>query len=171
MAWATTTIDELLPAMRRDIPEAPEVALLAELRDTVADFCTRTLYWRETLGPIALAEDAQTVEFSLPAGLEVRQVAQLEVSADETQLFATVAVVPAMDSDLIGRLIVSRWKSAIVAGAIARMLMMPRKVWTDPALSKLHDETYEDAVTAATIEANNGYNTMFRNPGMTYSDF
>lgn len=171
MAWATTTIDAFLPDVRADIPSAPEAALLHHIRNSVLDFCSRSLYWREELGPLAFSDVTETLEFAVPEGLDIRQVTAMELSDDETELFVKVAVVPERNTDIVAQLIVDRWYDAIVSGAKGRLMMMPQKEWTDPALATLYRQHFESSVLAARREASNGFNTVFRNPGMTYSDF
>lgn len=64
-------------------------------------------------------------------------------------LYITVAVKPATGSEFVPQILLDDHKEAIVAGTLARLLMIPKKDWTDPGTAGVHAAAFERGMTDA----------------------
>lgn len=169
MAWDTTTVDVYLSEVKSEVPAVTEFAILHHTRNVVREFCEKSLYWREELSPQAFdSENTSSVQFDVPAGLDIREITKLELANEDTQIIVTIAVTPERNSDVVATQIVDRFWNEIASGIKARLMLMKDKPWSDPQLGAFHLKKFEDCIGLAAQNANNGYNTTFRNPGMKY---
>lgn len=71
-------------------------------------------------------------------------------------LYMTVVVKPAPNSEYVPELLLNDHKQAIVDGALARLLMLPTKDWTNGALAGAHTAAFVGAITEASRRARRG---------------
>lgn len=76
--------DELIDEIQFEIPEAPYDSIAHYLRRAVIDFCEKSHYWQEDIGPIRVT--SASIEYDLPVSRTFAVVSVLEVSfADTTE--------------------------------------------------------------------------------------
>jgi len=78
---------------------------------------------------------------------------------ENSELAATVALMPSQDAQTCGDIIYADFRDAVTAGASARLKSMSDKPWTDPNLVMLRRSEYEAGVTAAMSRASDSYAT------------
>lgn len=69
----------------------------------------------------------------------------------------TVALAPTYESSGIERYIPQHFIEGIAAGALARMLVMQNKPWTDPALAAVFANRFNNEIAAASAIAEQGF--------------
>lgn len=69
---------------------------------------------------------------------------------------AQISVCPTLTSTGVEQVFFEQWKEGIINGALARVLRMPDRHWTNLAESKMRHEWYENARDVATAQANKG---------------
>lgn len=65
------------------------------------------------------------------------------------EINAVFAVTPTLTATYVDTLLYDTWLEAIVAGAKSKLLMMPKKVWTDPQLASMYLKEYKLGVNNA----------------------
>lgn len=148
----TVALDQLAPAVLANAPNVPDPALSSALRRSAREFCRQTQIWREWLGEtdpvdgvfryqVMAPMDAEFVAIvgTRPADLQDR----IEVVSSGMYLtldFPQVpsepfdiqaAFMPTMDASSIPALLANEWDSALVAGALAFLMDIPKADWTD----------------------------------------
>lgn len=74
-------------------------------------------------------------------------------AAAGNQVSMRVTIAPNRECDTIPDLLGEKWREGIIAGAKARLMRMPKRDWTDPMLSGVHDAIFWDYVARAKREA------------------
>lgn len=64
-----------------------------------------------------------------------------------------VAVKPSLDATGVETWFADRYRNSIVSGALALLMAIPEKRWSNPTLALYHGGLFEAGVTAATAEA------------------
>ena len=62
---------------------------------------------------------------------------------------AVFAVTPTLDATYVDTILYDTWLEALVAGSKAKLLLMPKKSWTDPQLANLYMKEYRTGVNNA----------------------
>jgi hypothetical protein len=73
--------------------------------------------------------------------------------AQGLKLSLRAAFVPRLDAQYLDDALVNDWYEALLAGAKARLMAMPRRAWSDPQLAAYHKGAFNDAKTEARIAA------------------
>ncbi len=66
-----------------------------------------------------------------------------------SSLYLTVSIKPTPSSEFVPELLLNDHKQVIVSGALARLLLLPNKDWTDKQLASVHMASFANGVSEA----------------------
>jgi hypothetical protein len=161
-------------------PGAPTLIVRAALLDAIQEFCRRTRCWREAFSVEVDAREELAYRVSLPRGVAAIEPVEVKLGGhpvnkdvvrvtddeeltviDNPSLHGTLegllAVEPTDDADEIPNQIMREHREALVNGALARLLRMPRVDWSNPGLGEQRHAEFEHAIDAAEYRAADGY--------------
>lgn len=72
-----TSYDDFLPYVLQDVPGCPEIAAVHAIRNTVIDFCEKSLVLQADLDPVSLVAGTADYDLEPPAGTLVTQIIKL----------------------------------------------------------------------------------------------
>jgi len=73
------------------------------------------------------------------------------------QLDINASVKPSRVSDVIEGYVLDKYDTVIANGALAKLVAMPKKAWSNPDMYSYHNNLFEDGKTKAKIERAKGY--------------
>lgn len=88
-----------------------------------------------------------------PTAFNIIPIPQATVTGAFT---AQIAVIPTLTSTGVEQVFFEQWKTGIIDGALARVLRMPGREWTNLAESEKRHQWYESARDVATAQTNKG---------------
>lgn len=163
-------LSNLYSDVKLHVPLSPDILLARALNDAARQFCARALCWEEDLDPIIPVAGQTTYDLDLPggavlvkvyglSGVGVVDLVEKTVMFDEVPtetVTLRVALQPSRTATTIPDVVGERFGEAIAAGAIARMLIMPGKEWTNPQMAAYHMGVYEAGVSDALVRRARG---------------
>lgn len=94
------------------------------------------------------AETGNPKYFFLPSLTEFR-VVPIPTTSNANAFLGTVVLKPTRSATTIDSTIASQWMEVIAAGAKARLMMMPKRVWTDFNMAAVMEKQFKDGINAA----------------------
>lgn len=185
MIWS-----DLFPRILPHVPGCPEPLVEDVVRQTAIAFCRETKVWEEQLENVYPVAGITKYALNLPDETSVLSIAsavQGKTSTDEGEsLTPTLNVFnaltfdssmspdngpievrailkPSEDSSGMPDRIGYGYDTAIIHGAIASLVVMPKKDWSAPELAGFHQGIYKSELTEARLErAMNGNEAPLR---------
>jgi hypothetical protein len=182
MADLSSLLDDVMP----EVPGAQRSFVLHHLWRTAEDFCKRTKIDQRWLTDITTTT-APSYTLTAPADCALVEIMRVEfddeeifpITQEETAVGMAYSVSPdfvltlnepaagllsvkaAVMPDAVGSTIkpdlLKQWGTALAAGAKARLMLMPKKAWTDQATGLVYRRDYESAVASAELVAIKGH--------------
>ncbi|MBO9492228.1 hypothetical protein J7384_17840 [Endozoicomonas sp. G2_1] len=169
-------LDELLPLLKLEANGVPDFIARNILRLSLQEFCQESDYWRVEVRLSELGD--QLYRYSLPAGLIVCRLVQVQTEDGEIVLKANVdyeepergqllllnnitdskplkvfaSVKPDSDGDDVSESLFENYREAIVSGALVRLLRQPDKSWSNPNMVPYHENKFSEGYRAARRE-------------------
>ncbi len=183
---ATTALTEFYARVMPELPNCPKPMILPAIRDVTRAFCRKTLAWQEELDAIKVVEDLADYDLDIPGGTNLVGVVLVtvdEVVIDPTTDYAedianktvtliptpgantadgedgmvvTVALEPSLTADSIRADIYSRHGETLAYGIMGRLMVMPKKSWTNPQLGTYYTNIFFDRMGEETAEVKRG---------------
>lgn len=206
---ASVALSAFYPSVEQFAPGVPEPVMDWAIRESIIEFCTRTLTWREAQDAETVAAGDHPITVSTPT--DAVSVAVLDVYADGRRLeplseelvspmaddwrartgspdsylcesAATVRLVPEPTDSVAVRIVAAYAPSltamsvpiflrayhttAIASGALAALLAMPEKVWTNPSLALLHADNFGSRVAKERIAVSKSHTLTSKHVSM-----
>lgn len=167
-------LDVFLPLLNAKVMAVPRSVALQQIRQSVNEFCSHSLYWEEDLGVIK-PDPANRHGYELPLPRGVQSVGNLQVKTggeplapalyslpnprtivfddavtDDVALKMAVNLTP--DGTQVPETLFNYFGEAIAAGAAKRLVMMIGRDWADPGVAKHHEMTFREGCNQAARE-------------------
>lgn len=166
-------LSTLLPLVALDVANAPRFLVIQMLRLSAQEFCRESDYWQETDSFPVDGSKQYTISYSsrlLPCRIisvkhddnklkpqvdfvEVeRGLIEISNPPSSGTLSVITSVQPANDNSDLTDELVDYYQQGIVAGAVARLLRMPDKPWSNPREVSRHEDIFSTQHRAARRE-------------------
>jgi hypothetical protein len=167
---ALSTLSSLVA---HDVANAPRFLVLKMLRLSAQDFCRQSDYWQEddtfpltgaddyTIAYSSIVNPCRVVEVKLDGKKLKAKVDYFESNRGTIELYnkalsgqltLIVSVEPKNECNEIDDDLANFYQQGIVAGAVARLLRMPEKSWSNPREVKRHEDIFSTQFRAARRE-------------------
>lgn len=165
--------------------DCPRLVVMNSLKSTVREFCERTGAWVIDHATITIANHTQHVyPLDIPSLNYICKVWSIHGRAKVGDYYQcpkyhtdfnnklvfendlphhiqtlkpVLSLMPGQDALSCPDFIYQNYYDSIVAGAVARMQLMPARAWSDPNLAVVHRQMYEDGITKAKADVRDGF--------------
>lgn len=178
--------DQFIPGILIHVgTDCPRLVVMNVLKSTVREFCERTRAWIIDHAAIPITNHAQLVYplnipnlnyvckiwsihgrervadyFECPAyhvDFNNKLVFEKELPNDLITIKPVISLMPGQDALSCPDFIYQNYYDVIVAGAVARMQVMPARQWSNPQLASLHVQTFDTGVQKARCDVEDGF--------------
>lgn len=171
--------DVFLPEVMQFVPNVPEFVAINAIRNTIIDFCTKTLYWQTNLDPITPVVGQNTYQIEVPDQTKLLAVTQA--------YYNEVLLIPQSPDELANIYRYTDWRtveghpqyvtqlmrSEVILAPIPQIVSAGDQLNLKVALAPLRDseEVSEHIYEAFLDEISNGARAiLYRTPGQPYFD-
>lgn len=168
---ATGGLDRLYDAIESSLPGVQHPVVQSAVWDTIDEFCTRSLVWRETMSwvlPAGMREvDLNPVSATAVVvwvigvqGISAASVSPPAILIDSGDVSqarsgtARVACKPTRLSDQLPSFLVNNWYEALRDGTLARLYEQPAKPYSNMDLARFHGTRFRSGIRLARDAAN-----------------
>jgi hypothetical protein len=162
-------MDRWVNSIRRDVPGCPVPLIEDEVREAAIEFCRRTSIYTYDQTASVTAGDSE-VDIVVPDNTSLVAVNYIEVDEsreydltveDDTILFSSdaassfdmtinMALKPEQAATSLPDILFDDYFQGIASGAKAKLMIMPKKEWSDPQLAMVHSGIFDSWVGKAT---------------------
>jgi hypothetical protein len=171
-----TSYESLWPSIMPETPGAPEALILRVMKDLVIEMCRETEMFKEELAAMDIVANRatynlvpswdatiQALDWVKVSGQKLPEE-QYELTQDMILTFRTnwipataktagllvkVTLLPNYDHEQIDPVLLNRYHEGIVAGTKGRLMIMPKKKWSDPQLGMLYMQKFDEVKAQA----------------------
>lgn len=178
MIWS-----DLFPYIAPYLPGCPSLLITDNLKRAAINFCRDTHIWTEQIDDIFPVEGVLRYELRAPEGTKIIALSEIYRGEDSNKrpvndycslnafglltfdksvtesgepIHVRVVLEPSVDATDIPDDIGHRYREAFINGALSFLMMMPRKIWTNPEQAMLHDQKYNQMLGEAKVSRANG---------------
>lgn len=179
----TTQFSVMYPRLVNELPRCPLPIIEDAIRETIREFCVQTQIWTLELDPLYVREEVTdydiekcgepkyaVIDMPVKVVLDTRTldpdkgeyymgdrytlVLGSEPSEDISQgLVVTVCLKPTQTATEIPNRLYEDYKEAFINGTLARLMMQPKKPWSNPALGSQKLFEYDRVEAAAKLHS------------------
>jgi len=175
-----------LPYVQVNVPDCPKALIVEAIRQKVIEFCQRSLFLRQELDSFYTVADDNEYDLSPPVDTTIAQLLMLKVNKrelepktqDDMEYFflkntntailvpkpigvypvrILVALKPTQAAQGVDEIIFEEYKDAIKHGALAYLMLMAEKTWSNPNMSAFYQSQFDAAIQESKMRAEQGY--------------
>lgn len=171
-------LEQFYPQLNVLMTGVPKPMMRQALIAALTDFCAQSTYWRELLAELSSIQAQRIYDLDTPtdtrfagyltclmAGEEIGGFSMpspntVQFDADQQRPVQLIgAVKPTPNVQRVPESIFASYCEAICHGAVARLLVMPGKPWSDASKVAYHQGEFREGISRAQRDVQQGYLT------------